>query len=140
MNILQNTLDQAAEDFFAVHRELDRMRQAANRAGVGRIGEQLEAIRERAVLGLNRLVEAGAAHPQQHLRRERGDPTAVPLHLLDTPANRELLRCLLLTREAAQAVDKERGHDGDGFAEVIEHFAAQVQTEIHGPVDVRQGH
>jgi len=32
----------------------------------------------------------------------------------------------------------KRGHDGDGFAQVIEHFAARVQTEIHGPADLRQ--
>jgi len=40
--------------------------------------------------------------------------------------------------EAARDVDKERGHDGDGFAEVIEHFAANVATQIHGPADLRQ--
>jgi hypothetical protein len=32
----------------------------------------------------------------------------------------------------------ERGIE-DGFADVIEHFAAGVQTEVHGPADVRQG-
>ena len=32
---------------------------------------------------------------------------------------------------------RERGIE-DGFADVVEHFAANVATEIHGPADVRQ--
>ena len=82
-------------------------------------------------------MDAGATHPGGETFTRAAAP--VPLHLMDTPANRELLRCLLLTMDAALAVDKERGHDGDGFAEVIEHFAAGVQTEIYGPADLRQG-
>ena len=31
----------------------------------------------------------------------------------------------------------ERGIE-DGFAAVVEHFAANVATEIHGPADLRQ--
>jgi hypothetical protein len=34
-------------------------------------------------------------------------------------------------------VDNERGIE-DGFADVIEHFAANVATEVHGPADLRQ--
>ncbi len=62
----------------------------------------------------------------------------IPLHLLDSPANRELLRCLLWARDAVRSVDEERGHDGHGFAAVIEHFAAGVATEVHGPADLRE--
>ena len=32
----------------------------------------------------------------------------------------------------------ERGIE-EGFADVIEHFAANVAIEVHGPADVRQG-
>ena len=39
--------------------------------------------------------------------------------------------------QAALDVDAERGI-ADGFAEVIEHCAAGVQTEIYGPADLRQ--
>ncbi len=33
--------------------------------------------------------------------------------------------------------DEERDGE-DGFADVIEHFAAGVQTEVYGPADRRQ--
>ena len=51
-----------------------------------------------------------------------------------------VLRGLLLTLEAAPDVDvdNERAHDGDSFAHNIEHFVAQVQTEIYGPADPHQ--
>jgi len=140
MNVDTKTLDGLAVICYGIHQNLDAMREKANRSGAGRLAGDIETIRERAVVALNTLVGVGATDPEDAQRAENGTHIApVPLQLLDTPANRELLRCLLLTMDAALAVDKERGHDGDGFAEVIEHFAAGVQTEIYGPADLRQG-
>ncbi len=137
MNVDQATLNRTAANAHALAGTLNQMRAKANRAGVGtRAGELLDLTGKAATIR-NDLVDAGAADPRPD-RPATERPTETPLHLLDTHANRELLRCLLLTMDAALAVDKERGHDGDGFAEVIEHFAAGVQTEIYGPADLRQ--
>ena len=60
----------------------------------------------------------------------------VPLHLLNTPANRRYLSLLRETYEAALAVDRERyGADigTDGLAQRIEDVLADVETEIGGP-------
>jgi len=135
MNVDQAALDRTAATLHAIHRALFG---TLRRGGLRETTAQtIEDTRASAWYALNDLVDAGAADP----RTGQGNaPTSgpVPLHLLDAPANRELLRCLLLTMEAAREVDKERGHEGDGFAEVIEHFAARVQTEIYGPADLRQ--
>jgi len=111
------------------------MRQAAQRANVTNVAEQLIDLQGRAWTTMRDLVDAGAADPTG------GQVTTaapdVPLHLLDSPANRRLLRALEEAHAAALEVDRERGIE-DGFADVIEHFAAGVQTEVHGPADVRQ--
>ena len=137
MNVDQATLDHTAASAHALARTLDQMRQKANRAGVGTLAGQLLDLTGQAATLRNALIDAGATDPR--VGGLPATPTETPLHLLDTPANRELLRCLLLTMDAALAVDKERGHEGGGFAEVVEHFAARVQTEVYGPADLRQG-
>jgi hypothetical protein len=118
-----------------MHAELNRMRQAATRANVPHVAEQLDAVRARAWYTMRELIDAGAVDPTGRLAAIAPD---VPLHLLDSPANRRLLRALEEARAAALEVDNERGIQ-DGFADVIEHFAANVETEVHGPADVRQG-
>jgi len=138
MNVDQATLDMAARTCYSANQDLATMRDKANRNGAGKLAGELDEIRARVWFVAKDLLDAGAADPRPD-RPAAEQPAETPLHLLDTPANRELLRCLLLTMDAALAVDKERGHDGDGFAEVIEHFAARVQTEVHGPADLRQG-
>ena len=138
MNVDSTVLDKAAAACYGIHRDLGTMRDKANRSGAGRLAGELDEIRARAWYAMKDLVGSGATDPLGDLPPVLR-ATETPLHLLDTPANRELLRCLLLTMDAALAVDKERGHDGDGFAEVIEHFAARVQTEVYGPADLRQG-
>lgn len=82
------------------------------------------------------LTDAGAADPTSGGQVTAAPPT-VALHLLDSQANRRLLRALEEAHAAALEVDAERGIV-DGFADVIEHFAAGVQTEIYGPADLRQ--
>lgn len=61
----------------------------------------------------------------------------VPLRLLDTPANRELLSALRAAAAAGAAVDVERGwtQDGEpcGWGEMLAGLAAKVEVEIHGP-------
>ncbi len=42
-----------------------------------------------------------------------------------------------MTADAALVVHFEGGIE-DGFADVLEHFAANVATEVYGPADVRQ--
>ena len=134
-------LDKAAAACWHIESDLAAMKRRAARNGADKIADELENLRARAWYAAKDLIEAGAANPGDAVtdRPVAARPSETPLHLLDTPANRELLRCLLLTMDTALAVDKERGHEGDGFAEVIEHFAARVQTEIHGPADLRQG-
>ena len=61
----------------------------------------------------------------------------VPLHLLNTPANRRYLSLLRETYEAALAVDRERyGADigTDGLAQRIEDVLADVEEEVDGAV------
>jgi len=135
MNVDQALLDRTARASYALSRDLDRMRQAATRAGGANIAEQLQDLQGRAWTTMRALVDAGAADPTGGQVTTAAPP--VPLHLLDTPANRRLLHALEEAHAAALDVDGER-RIVDGFADVIEHFAAGVQTEIYGPADVRQ--
>ncbi len=136
MNVDQATLDRTARACHALSRDLDRMRQGAARAGAGNLAEELIDLQGRAWVAMRDLVDAGAADPTGG--RVTTAAPLVPLHLLSSPANRRLLRALEEAHAAALAVDEERGIE-DGFADVIEHFAANVATEVHGPADLRQG-
>ncbi len=136
MNVEQATLDRTARSCHILSRELGRMRQAAARANVANVAEQLQDLQGRAWTTMRDLVDAGADDPTGG--RVTTQETPVALHLLDSPANRRLLSALLEAHAAALEVDEERGIV-DGFADVIEHFAAGVQTEVHGPADARQG-
>jgi hypothetical protein len=133
MNVEQSTLDRAARACHAMHLDLHRMWQRATRANVPHVAEQLDAVRARAWYTMRELVDAGAADPTGRLAAVAPD---VPLHLLDSPANRRLLRLLEEAHAAALEVDNERGIQ-DGFADVVEHFAAGVATEVHGPAQAR---
>lgn len=82
-------------------------------------------------LGLS-LEQGGAQRPAGHAPRP-----SVPLHLLDTPANRRYLSALQEAWECALAVDRERYGESigtDGCAQVIEMVLADVQEEVSGPV------
>ena len=90
--------------------------------------ERLQATRYETIAAIGILEAAGADRPADL-------PAAidVPLHLLDTPANRHLLDCLRSTLEAARAVDSERGYDSDGGpADMYAMFLARVATEVLG--------
>ena len=135
MNVDQATLNRTARACHALSRDLGRLRQAAMRAGRANVAEELMDLQGRAWVTMRDLVDAGAADPTGG--RVTTDETPVPLHLLDSPANRRLLRALQEAHAAALEVDNERGIE-DGFADVVEHFAANVATEVHGPNDLRQ--
>lgn len=62
----------------------------------------------------------------------------VPLQLLDTPANRRLLRALEEAHEAALAVDHERGYGEDGPAQDLENMVCETREEIFGPAGMRE--
>jgi hypothetical protein len=135
VNVDQATLDRTARACYALRCDLYRMRQTALRAGRANVAEQMQEMQSRAFTTMRDLVDAGAADPTGG--RVTTDEAPVPLHLLSSSANRRLLRALEEAHAAALEVDRERGIE-DGFADVIEHFAAGVQTEVHGPADVRQ--
>jgi len=59
----------------------------------------------------------------------------VPMHLLDTPANRRYLAALEAAYEAGIEVDRERGYDEyDGVAEQeVANLLAHTRAEVHAP-------
>jgi hypothetical protein len=57
----------------------------------------------------------------------------VPLHLLDTPANRRYLEALVEAHACALEVDRERGYGNDGPAQDLEDLCCEVRMEIFGP-------
>ena len=75
---------------------------------------------------------AGAARPMQ-----ASTFPDIPLHLLDTPANRRYLRALQNARDAAAEVDQERQESGvdSVAAEILEMLLADTEMEVHGPVE-----
>ncbi len=95
--------------------------------------EQTEDAGRRMALRLER---AGAERPEGMTPRPD-----VPLHLLDTPANRRYAQKLREAWEAGLAVDRERyGEDigTDGCAQMIEMLLADVEEELHGPAGARE--
>lgn len=63
-------------------------------------------------------------------------PNEVPLTLLDTPANRRLLRVLQEARTAALDVDDERGigrHADGPVSGMVDSLLAEVEAEVLGP-------
>lgn len=95
-------------------------------------GQHLEDVQQLAAQLETRLDQAGAQRPAFVVT-----PTAVPLELLDTPANRRYALLLRDAWEAGLAVDRERYGESigtDGCAQVIEMVLADVEEEIGGPV------
>ena len=96
-------------------------------------GELLQEAGRLAAQLTTRLDRAGAAPPQV-VAPSRYE---VPLHLLDTPANRHYADALRVAWEAGMAVDRERyGKDigTDGCAQILEMVLADVEQEIGGAV------
>ena len=121
--------------------QLDTMRALAGRVKNGILrgmgmpaSEGRPVLQEAAGLAANletRLEQAGAVRP-----RALPQPDAVPLELLDTPANRRYRDALAVAWQAGLAVDRERYGDKigtDGCAQVIEMVLADVVLEIDGP-------
>ena len=97
--------------------------------------EVQEAANEQAKCTLRQLIYHGA--------RGEGLPAAVPvpLELLNT---RRLCDGLKYAYDAAQAVNRERGHvltsgDGCGWTDVVGDVYKWLRQEVEGPRDVRQG-
>lgn len=71
-------------------------------------------------------------------------PEPVPLHQLDTPANRRLCRALREAFEAAVEVDRERGftdedpEDGPSALPIAE-LLVKVEQEVYGPSGKGEG-
>ena len=102
-----------------------------NTAHARQVVEQTEEAARQMAMQLER---AGADRPDAP---PPSFESGVPLHLLDTPANRRYLETLRACYEAALAVDRERyGADigTDGRAQIIEGVLADVEEEIGGPV------
>jgi hypothetical protein len=57
----------------------------------------------------------------------------VPLHLLDTTANRRYLDALVDAHRCALEVDREHGYGEDGPAQDLEDMVAAVRLEVYGP-------
>lgn len=96
--------------------------------------ESLLTMHLQAAAAMVSMEEAGGATPG-----ELPPPAAVPLHLLDTPANRRLARCLRDAYEAAVEVDRERGaytegepEDGPAALPIVE-LLWRVEEECYGP-------
>ena len=85
--------------------------------------------------------------------RPAGVPSAspIPLALLDTPDARELLALLRQAVTVAERLDQARGRAlpptfplaegetaGCDLAETLGYVALRLETEIHGPADLRQ--
>ncbi len=94
-------------------------------------GQRLEELMGLAAQMETRLGQAGAQKPAQVAARHD-----VPLHLLNTPANRDYTAKLRVAWEAGLVVDEERygpkiGTDGE--AQIIEMVLADKEREVFGP-------
>lgn len=78
------------------------------------------------------LERAGATNPIQ-TPRPTSSPKLLMLELLTSPANRRLLDALREVRDAAEAVDRERGYWPDSMAEAFADFVIETEREIYGP-------
>lgn len=99
-------------------------------------GQRLEELMGMAAQMETRLERVGAQKPARVAARYE-----VPLHLLDTPANRRYAAKLRVAWEAGLVVDEERygpkiGTDGE--AQIIEMVLADKEQEIAGPAGVLQ--
>lgn len=130
MNVPQADLDAIARGLMQIHTAISHGQHEARYGRHEAAAEHIEAARIQ-VWQLKRAAEAlGAATPAGVPTRST-EPT--PLHLMDTPANRRLLAALVEAHKAALEVDEERGIY-DGFAEVLESFAAERRDEVFGSV------
>lgn len=108
---------------------------SANARGMAQVVEEIaNNMHLEAAAALVDMERAGAITPA-------GLPTPreVPLHLLDTPANRRLARALRDAYEAAVEVDRERGaytpgepEDGPAALPIVE-LLIRVEEECYGP-------
>lgn len=128
MNVPQSDLDAIARAAMQIHTAISHGQREARYGRHDAAAEHIEAARMQT-WQLKRAAEAlGAATPAGVPTRST-EPT--PLHLMDTPANRRLLAALVEAHKAALEVDAERGIH-DGFAEVMESFAAERRDEVYG--------
>jgi len=94
--------------------------------------EYLESSNENAQRALRLLISKGA-----HVT-ETPYVSDVPLHLLDTPAMRELTAKMGEAAKLAQIVDAERGHvlkggEGCGWVDAVGDVYHRLRLEVYGP-------
>lgn len=133
MNVPQDRLDAWAKTANRIRRDtlkIGKLMAGGERQAADELATELHI--EAAGL-LVSLRDAGARMPD-------GFPSSpnVPLHLLDTPANRRLARALREAYEAAIEVDLERGYGEDGPAEHIGELLGRVEQEVFGPAGARE--
>ncbi len=134
MNVPQTELDAAARALATANGRLIRAVVAGNQNRAEAAAIAAEEGRALVSTTLNALVRLGAASPYPAAPMASAS-SAPPLHLMDTPANRRLFDALMVAYEAAAAVDRERGDDpADGFAAILEGFAAGKRDEVLGAV------
>lgn len=128
MNVAQSELD-------ALRALAAKLRSAGSQASrsVGREqGQRMEELMSLAAQLETRLDRAGALKPEAVAVRHE-----VPLHLLDTPANRDYTEKIRVAWEAGLVVDRERYGERigtDGEAQILEMLLADKEMEIGGPV------
>lgn len=134
MNVPQDKLDAWAETVNRIRRDCPKIGKRIAAREYREADELATDLQMTAAALLSEMERAGSARPSS-LPPANG----VPLHLLDTPANRRLARALREAYEAAQAVDYERGYGEDGPAEHIGELLGRVEQEVFGPAGQGEG-
>lgn len=135
MNVPQDELNLWRRFFNQAYTTIQQARQEV---AAGRVAQadQLLLLTVDASVRMGIRLERAGADPIGPPAQSLSDVPEIPLHLLDTPANRRYLGLLRDTYEAALAVDRERfGEDigTDGCAQAIEIVLRDVEEEVHGP-------
>ena len=69
---------------------------------------------------------------------EEMEAVPVSLELLQSSTARRYAAALRQAAELAAEVDRERGWEGDGIADLIEEWATGAEEEAYGPVGARE--
>lgn len=127
-------LDQAALAARGAARSADRATIEILRGDDQAAGMFTRQAKEHALSAERLLIAAGAARPSGTGLRD-----SVSLHLLDTPATRQLVAALEAATLAARAVDMERGWVDEegrpcGIGETLGALYLEWRVEVEGPM------
>ena len=138
MFVPDNDLNQWRRYFSVLHAS---MKKAESELSEGRIEQARQLVSQTKAAAIRmglKLEQAGAVKPGEDA--EDGIQVmaeGVPLHLLNTPANKHYFHCLLAALNAATEVDKERYGESigtDGCAQMIEVIMRETLGELYAPV------